>query len=338
MDPESPLSPLPRRADPTPLAELLGRADPRDGSGGAGVRSFAEPGPWSLPAPFEAALAPAPPPERVETPAPVDAPQPASPAELTQAAPAPLDEHCGAFQDQIRADLAGVLAAADLTRLRTHLASCAACRAERRAAVETAAALGRNLRAVSGSAAPRGHTLEGLPGMRGRRSLLLFVTASFVFFMAVRSGAFDGADPRLWLSAQGATVDVAGEQMEPSDAARLLVRGDVVAVGSGARAAIQSPRVRLELFAGRLLVESALGPRVRIVEGEAELEGRVRLITPDGILDLESGLLRVVVGRAGTTLDNRDGKGVWTGPTGQRALERASTVAVRAPGPPPARD
>lgn len=264
-----------------------------------------------------------------------------APAQAPPPAPAPAaapQEPCETFERWIREDAAGELDRTHLAELRAHLAHCAPCLENRRRAIETLALVGRGLRANRGPTAPTARPRAQGPLAR-RRSLLLFLTACAGLVLASRSGVLEGADPRLWATAVGQPARVGEESVDVGGEPRLLVRGDVLVVEPGGALQLASGRLAARLGAGRLLVESSLGPRLRLILGELALEGRGRVVTPDGVLDLESGALVLEADGAGTRVSVATARGTWTGVQGARALEPSADFVARwhepiAPTPP----
>ncbi|MBI1382558.1 MAG: hypothetical protein GC161_15890 [Planctomycetaceae bacterium] len=307
MDIPPPRAPLPQRGPPTPLTELVGGAP-------------AQAPRTALPA------------------APIPAPVPAPSSAVPDASLAAGPEPCDTFERWIREDAAGELDRAHLAELRSHLARCTSCLESRRRAIETLAQVGRGLRANRGAAAPTARLRAQGPLAR-RRSLLLFLTACAGLFLASRSGVLEGADPRLWATAVGQPARVGEESLDVGGERRLLVRGDVLVVEPGGALQLDSGRLAARLGAGRMLVESSLGPRLRLVLGELALEGRGRVVTPDGVLDLESGALVLESDGGGTRVVVSTARGTWTGVQGARALQPEADFVARwqepiAPTPP----
>ncbi|MEZ5976806.1 MAG: hypothetical protein R3F34_01115, partial [Planctomycetota bacterium] len=194
-------------------------------------------------------------------------------------------QHCRAW---IGARLRRVDDGEDEERARAHLRECIECRLVYREHMAAAARIGRAAIARV-DAVPSGRGGRDPFGSLGRRrGLLVWLAVCAVIFGVTRVGRGLRGDPTLpvqWISGE---VWVGGELVGAEFGPRTGLRGDLIQTGSDGRAKVVADDARIELRPGTtMLVESAVGRRVRFVDGVVDVEGEANVRTPFGIVDVD---------------------------------------------------
>lgn len=101
-----------------------------------------------------------------------------------------------------------------------------------------------------------------------------------------------------------------------------VVPGDVVGTKSGTASILELGQGRLVLEPGaRAVVASLMPSRARLLGGNAQAEGRLRVVTAHGIYDIDEGLANLSLSAAGGLIVKQiEGSGVLVGPDGEQRL------------------
>lgn len=207
----------------------------------------------------------------------------------------------------------------DDTSARAHLARCPKCRDAYRSQMADAARLGRTVQRVHGAGDPGGEDIARPRLGRKQRAVLLLVAVSAVIFMVSRVGKGLRSDPTLPVVWQEGEMWVAGEPVGASFGPRMGLRGDLVQTGSDGRGSLAFDTGRIEIAPRTtLLVESAVGERVRLVGGAVRLVGDGDLNTPFGIVRVAGGAVDVTLVGDELTVASIEGRVVHVSAQGER--------------------
>ena len=181
-----------------------------------------------------------------------------------------------------------------------------------------------------------------LPSMRRRVSLqgirmrtLLLPAFAIVLFLAFgsRAGAPLGVEaaftPGPGTSFAGPRVFDVPEDAPPGPSVR-LAPGDLVGARSGAESVLEVGHGRLRLQPGaRAVLASLMPPRVRLIGGRAEASGRLRIVTANGIVDLDDGRALLYLSEDGLDITLVEGEGSLIAPDATVELELDRLITVR---------
>ncbi|QDU67742.1 FecR domain-containing protein [Engelhardtia mirabilis] len=221
------------------------------------------------------------------------------------------------------------------TLLRQHLSGCASCKSEYRGRMETQARLGRQVRESHRGAISVEHGGLGPerqePRIRPKslRRFAMFVVPAALFFFATRLSSDWNFEPPLTAHWVEGTSWIGGHALDADSVSVKLVRSDLILTEPGARCRIEAGSFDLSIDPGaRLLVISSLTRRVRLEEGQVELEGRATLETPLGMVEVFDGEAQITLDGGGLEVLARSGDVVLVDARGRRALPVVEADAV----------
>ena len=179
--------------------------------------------------------------------------------------------------------------------------------------------------AVARGEMPRRRSASGATLSRIRLRTLLLPAFAIVAMIHLggRAGAPLGVDalftPGTGTSFAGPRVFAAERAASPGPVT--LAPGDVVGARDGEGSTLTLGDGRLVLEPGaRAAVASVMPPRARLIGGAARVEGRLRVVTAHGILDLEHGGARLVLDNRGLAVRVMDGAARVISPDGEVEL------------------
>ena len=179
--------------------------------------------------------------------------------------------------------------------------------------------------AVARGEMPRRRSASGATLSRIRLRTLLLPAFAIVAMIHLggRAGAPLGVDalftPGTGTSFAGPRVFAAERAASPGPVT--LAPGDVVGARDGEGSTLTLGDGRLVLEPGaRAAVASVMPPRARLIGGAARVEGRLRVVTAHGILDLEHGGARLVLDSRGLAVRVMDGAARVISPDGEVEL------------------
>lgn len=181
--------------------------------------------------------------------------------------------------------------------------------------------------------APRRRRAPSLSRIRLRTLLLPAFAIVLLVHLGSQSGGPLGVEAAF---TPGAGTSFAGPRVfeRPIDAAPgapvRIEPGDVVGAGEDATSVLAVGGGRLRLDPGaRAALASLMPPRVRLVGGTAVAEGRLRVVTAHGIVDVEDGSARIELGSEGLDVLLLDGVGRLIAPDATRELEPGERATAR---------
>jgi hypothetical protein len=245
---------------------------------------------------------------------------------------------CDEIQILLRRFLAKGLGPADSTRLRDHAQDCEPCQASYQEAVRTIACIGHERRVERDESVKavrrwnlRRNMFEahGTPRGRAARLRTLLYPAFFSFLM-IQLGVMGGADdgPELTLQVLGGTVH----------AAEVLERGGLCATGPDGRARLEAGEDGAAELAPetRVLVERLDPPRLRLLNGDLELEGSWLVTSALGVIEVKQGRASVTLGDHGLVVSDAEGDVRYVGALGEVELLPGQPLHVEGMGEPAA--
>ncbi|MEM9380391.1 MAG: hypothetical protein AAGB93_10630 [Planctomycetota bacterium] len=188
-------------------------------------------------------------------------------------------------------------------------------------------------RTRDGGPSPHRRRAPSLSGVRLRTLLLPAFAIVLLVQLGSRAGAPLGVEAAF---TPGAGTSFAGPRIfeRPADASPgapvRIEPGDVVGARSGATSVLAVGRGRLRLDPGaRAVLASLMPPRVRLVGGSGVAEGRLRVVTAHGIVDVEDGSARLELGPEGLDVLLLDGAGRLIAPDATTDLAPGQRASAR---------
>ena len=169
-----------------------------------------------------------------------------------------------------------------------------------------------------------------IAGVRLRTLLLPAFAIVLMIHFGSRAGAPLGVRAGFTPSQNGTSF--AGPRVfdEHGMAEVTLAPGDVVGTLDGGKSTLALGEGSLELEKGaRAVVASLMPPRARLIGGKARINGKLRVVTAMGVIDIQDGEASVVLDERGLEVTLLDGSGVLTAPEGRMELVQGETAASR---------
>jgi hypothetical protein len=256
----------------------------------------------------------------------------------------PDSEACREFQALHAGHLKGDLSDAQNRRFREHMRSCPACREHYRAGLDSAARMGRVLResrlARQRSArrddARRRVVAAGMGSGRSTRFRLQLVLIPALMIVLILGWRARGTtDPGLSIHVHEASeggVQAAGVELALGADPRTLERGDCCFTEGPGLARIVGLELELVLGADTtLIIEDADEPRVRLLGGQLDVQGRCVVTTPLGIVESEDARSLLTLQGSRLEVEGLEGSVILVGAGGETRVgqgEHATTDAA----------
>lgn len=244
------------------------------------------------------------------------------------------EDPCEDAEKAIRRFLACPLVGADERRLRQHLAGCEDCRDLYQHAVHTAASVGRELREerLALERFARHTELQRLAfdaptRTRGMHLLRVLVYPAFFCFLMIQIGNLTlRADGLRLALVQGSVIAGTRELDQPGTATEVR-QGQICSTAADGSARIEAEDSVAVLAADtHVLIERVKPLRLRLRAGSLHVTGDARVSSAWGVVELDEGEADIVLTGGQLRVLCVDGRVVFTGPEGKRALEPGESL------------